>query len=115
MLDFGSFVGEFLDMIYQMGINDILDIAIVTYLFYKIFMFIKDTRAEQVLKGLLILLVATGASKIFKLHTIYWLLVKSLEVGFILPFHNIPARTKSRIRTYRKNKIKNIPEAISGV
>ena len=106
MLDFGSFVGEFLDMIYQMGINDILDIAIVTYLFYKIFMFIKDTRAEQVLKGLLILLVATGASKIFKLHTIYWLLVKSLEVGFILPFIIFQPELRAGLEHIGRTKLK---------
>ena len=106
MLDFGSFVGEFLDMIYQMGINDILDIAIVTYLFYKIFMFIKDTRAEQVLKGLLILLVATGASKIFKLHTIYWLLVKSLEVGFIFPFIIFQPELRAGLEHIGRTKLK---------
>ena len=37
-------------MIFSMSINDVIDILIVAYIFYKIFMFIKDTRAEQVLK-----------------------------------------------------------------
>jgi len=49
-------------------------------------MFIKDTRAEQLFKGVIILLVATQLSGILKLHTLYWILVKILEVGFILPF-----------------------------
>ena len=31
----------------------------VAYIFYKIFMFIKDTRAEQVFKGIVVLLLAT--------------------------------------------------------
>ena len=39
-------------------------------------MFIKDTRAEQVLKGMLFLLVATQVSEILNLHTLYWILVK---------------------------------------
>ena len=83
MFNINSFFGGFLDMIFSMRINDIIDILIVAYIFYKIFMFIKDTRAGQVLKGIILLLVATQVSEILKLHTLYWLLVKSLDLGFI--------------------------------
>ena len=83
MLDINSFFSEFLDMIFRININDVVDILIVTYIFYKVFMFIKDTRAEQVLKGIVLLFVATQISKIFKLHTLYWLLIKALDLGFI--------------------------------
>ena len=83
MLDINSFFSEFLDMIFRININDVVDILIVTYIFYKVFMFIKDTRAEQVLKGIVLLFVATQISKIFKLHTLYWILIKTLDLGFI--------------------------------
>lgn len=83
MLDINSFFSGFLDIIFRMTINDIVDISIVAYIFYKIFMFIKDTRAEQVLKGILFLLVATQLSETFKLHTLYWVLVNALEIGFL--------------------------------
>ncbi|HSQ87306.1 diadenylate cyclase CdaA [Romboutsia sp.] len=83
MLDINSFLGDFFDIIFRMTINDIVDISIVAYIFYKIFMFIKDTRAEQVLKGILFLLVATQISETFKLHTLYWILVNALEFGVI--------------------------------
>lgn len=83
MLDINSFLGDFLDIILRMTINDIVDISIVAYIFYKIFMFIKDTRAEQVLKGILFLLVATQISETFKLHTLYWILVNALQFGVI--------------------------------
>ena len=46
-------------------------------------MFIKDTRAGQVLKGIILLLVATQISDIFKLHTLHWILVHSLDIGLI--------------------------------
>ena len=49
MLDINSFFSGFLDIIFRININDIVDILIIAYIFYKIFMFIKDTRAEQVL------------------------------------------------------------------
>ena len=83
MLDINSFFSGFLDIIFRININDIVDILIIAYIFYKIFMFIKDTRAEQVLKGIVLLFVATQISKIFKLHTLYWLLIKALDLGFI--------------------------------
>lgn len=83
MLDINSFFSGFIDTISKITINDIIDIAIVAYIFYKIFMFIKDTRAEQVLKGIVFLLVATQLSEIFKLHTLYWILVKALDIGFV--------------------------------
>ncbi len=83
MLEINSFFSGFLDIIFRININDIVDILIIAYIFYKIFMFIKDTRAEQVLKGIVLLFVATQISKVLKLHTLYWLLIKALDLGFI--------------------------------
>lgn len=79
-------INKFFDVISRVSINDIVDILIVAYLIYKIMMFIKDTRAGQLSKGVIILLAITWFSGYFKLHTLYWILVKILEVGFILPF-----------------------------
>lgn len=70
----------------KISINDAIDILIIAYIFYKMLMFIKDTRAEQLFKGVIMLLVVTQLSGMLKLHTLYWILVKILEVGFILPF-----------------------------
>lgn len=83
MADINSFIQGFFDIISTITINDIIDISIVAYIFYRIFMFIKDTRAGQVLKGIILLLVATQISDIFKLHTLHWILVHSLDIGLI--------------------------------
>ena len=83
MSDINSFLSNFFNTIFRITINDVIDILIVAYIFYKMFMFIKDTRAEQVLKGILFLLVATQLSDIFNLHTLYWLLVNTLQFGVI--------------------------------
>lgn len=86
MLSFDLIFNKFFQLIYRISINDVVDILIVAYLFYKILRFIKDTRAEQLFKGVIILLIATQLSGMLKLHTLYWILVKILEAGFILPF-----------------------------
>jgi len=67
----------------KISIPDILDIAIVAYIFYKIFMFIKDTRAEQVFKGIILFVVIVQVSDLLKLHTLSWLLKNTLEIGMI--------------------------------
>ena len=36
---------------------DVLDIAVLTYLIYKLIQFIRDTRAEGLIKGILILVL----------------------------------------------------------
>ncbi|HFS8880117.1 TPA: diadenylate cyclase CdaA [Clostridioides difficile] len=83
MLDINSFLNGFFNIILRMSIYDLIDISIVAYIFYKIFMFIKDTRAEQVFKGIIFLLLATQLSDTFKLHTVYWISLKALDYGVI--------------------------------
>lgn len=62
-------------------INDIIDILIVAYIFYKILMFAKDSRAGQVINGILVLLILTKLSDVLKLHSLSWLFKNILTVG----------------------------------
>jgi diadenylate cyclase len=50
---------------------------------YRLLLLIKETRAEQVLKGLAILLFATKLSEILQLYTIFWILKNTVTVGVI--------------------------------
>ena len=40
------------------GWNDLLDIVIVSYLIYKLIQIVRETRAAQLVKGIILLLVA---------------------------------------------------------
>lgn len=62
---------------------NLLDIAIVTFVIYKLMMILKGTRAVQLIKGLVVLLIATIASQILELQSINWLLEKAQTVFFI--------------------------------
>ena len=42
----------------NIGIADILDIVVVAFIVYKVLEFIRETRAEQLVKGLLLLAAA---------------------------------------------------------
>ena len=54
----------------------ILDISIVSYIFYRLLSLIKGSRAEQILKGLFILLVFAVVASYLRLDMVNWLLDK---------------------------------------
>lgn len=63
--------------------RSIVDIAVVAVVLYQLIMLIKGTRAVQLLKGLLVLLVISNISEFFDLDTITWLLNKVWQMLFI--------------------------------
>ncbi|SJZ70833.1 diadenylate cyclase [Garciella nitratireducens DSM 15102] len=75
---------EFLkELFLNMRIRDVIDIAIVAYVFYKLMGLIKETRAEQLIKGIIFILLATQLSEWLGLYTINWILKNTLTVGVI--------------------------------
>jgi len=62
----------------SIGLIDIIDMLLVAFLIYKLFQWIKGTRAVQLIKGLVVLLVATTVSNLLGLYTINWIL-KSIQ------------------------------------
>lgn len=74
---------EFWNRIPQIGVNDIIDILIVAFLFYTVMRLIRSTSAARIARSILLLLVVTGLTEIFKLYTLNWILSKILEIGVI--------------------------------
>lgn len=70
-------------LIAGIGINDILDILIVTFIVYKIFGFIRETRAQQLVKGLFILVLSFFLSEWLNLYALNWLLKGAMTLGVI--------------------------------
>ncbi len=65
------------------GIADVIDILIVAFVVYKVLGFIRESRAGQLVKGLLVLLAAFFVSDIFHLYTLNWILKGTMTVGII--------------------------------
>ena len=78
-----TFFQEFWNRIPQIGVNDIIDILIVAFLFYTVMRLIRSTSAARIARSILLLLVVTGLTEIFKLYTLNWILSKILEIGVI--------------------------------
>ena len=65
------------------GITDVIDILIVAFVVYKILEFIKETRAEQLVKGLIVLIAVTFTSEVCHFYTLNWILRSTLALGVI--------------------------------
>lgn len=57
-------------------VHDLVDIAIVFFIVYRILLLIRGTRAVQMLTGFGIILIAYHLSSFFKLHTLHTILVE---------------------------------------
>lgn len=76
----------FLDVIGQFKITDALDILIVAFVFYRMILLIRGTRAVQLLKGIVVILIMTGISNYLNLRALNWILDKTLTIGlFAIP------------------------------
>lgn len=71
------------EMFNTIGIRDIIDITIIAIITYNVLKLIKGTRAEQLSKGILVILILTKLSEWFKLYTINWLLSNLMTWGFV--------------------------------
>jgi len=63
--------------------RDIIDIIIMAYLFYRVILIIRGTRAEQLVKGLIILLLAMVISDQTGLDALNWTLRQTMTIGLI--------------------------------
>ena len=54
--------------------QDLVDILLVAFVIYRIFVLIKGTRALQMLVGLAFLVLAFVGSQVFELFTLHWIL-----------------------------------------
>jgi diadenylate cyclase len=73
----------FQNIIASIGVMDVIDVVIVTFVVYKILGFIRETRAERLIKGLLILLTAFFLSGLIHLYTLNWILRGAMQFGVI--------------------------------
>jgi diadenylate cyclase len=67
----------------RIGIWDVIDIVIIAFVIYKGLGFIRETRAEQLVKGLLVLVAATILSGLLHLYAINWILRGVMNFGII--------------------------------
>lgn len=74
----------FEDLDFLQIIRITVDIAIVWYVFYKLIMIIRGTKAIQLLKGILVVIFVWILSIVFNLQTIQWITNQAILWGFLV-------------------------------
>lgn len=72
-----------MNTIKNLSIPSVLDILVVAYIFYKGYSLIKETRAEQLLKGIALMIVLIPISYILNLEMLNFILNKTLTIGLL--------------------------------
>ena len=78
-----NFITMVMNSLKSMSFTAIIDILVVAFIFYKGYMLIKETRAEQLLKGIAFIIILIPISSILNLSMLYFILSKTLTIGII--------------------------------
>src|SRR3984893_14480612 len=79
-------MNAWLNVLAKFNVLNVIDILIVAFVLYRLLLLIRGTRAVQLLKGVIVILVATALSSAFHLEALNWLLNKIITVGlFAIP------------------------------
>lgn len=89
--------------------TDIVEIIIITFLVYQIMVWIKNTKAWNLLKGIIVILTFILIASIFRMNTILWIASKVINVAIIavvIVFQ--PELRKALEQLGRKNFFRNL-------
>lgn len=80
-----NFIRDYLDKLYIPRITwtDIIEIVIIAFVIYNVMVWIKNTKAWVLLKGIIIVVIFALIAYILNLKTILWIAGKTISVGII--------------------------------
>ena len=73
----------FFSVLSTLEFKDLIDIAVLSYIIYIILKFIRETRAGQLVKGIVLLFVGYVLSMVLKLKVMQYIIEKVLDIGFV--------------------------------
>lgn len=85
MSTISNFFEDYLSNIYipQITFTDIIEIIILAFVLYNVLVWIKNSRAWALLKGIIIVLICVFIAVVLNLRTILWIASKTISVGII--------------------------------
>ena len=80
-----NFFGDFLNNIYRPSVefSDIAEIIIIAFFLYHIILWMKNSRAWTLLKGILVIIIFALIAYVCKFTTILWIAGKTINVALI--------------------------------
>lgn len=80
---FWNLLGGIGNVLRDFKIADLLDIAVVAFLVYELIALVRQTRAAQLVKGILVLFAASFLSDLWGMRTLNYILQKLLQFGVL--------------------------------
>ena len=74
-----NFITIVMNSLKSMSVTAVIDILVVAFIFYKGYMLVKETRAEQLLKGIFLIIALFPISYLLKLDMLYFILNKTIK------------------------------------
>ncbi len=92
----------------SIGINDIIDILVISVLFYYILLFIRDRRAGKLALGIVLLFALLGISSIFQFNVLTYVLKNIVQVGLLAVFIIFQPEIRSMLEKMGNESVKNL-------
>ena len=89
----------------EMHITDIIEIIIIAFLVYQLMIWIKNTKAWMLLKGIVVLGVFILLAFVFQMHTILWLATKFTYCSCNCHHSSVSAGAAPRVGKIGREKI----------
>lgn len=82
-LELQDFLAMLVRYIMTISLSDLLDIAIMAFVLYRLLMLVRSTKAESLLKGVMVFVLIMVASSYFGLDGINYVMSNMVQVGFM--------------------------------
>lgn len=93
----------------SISITDCIDILIVAIIIYKLLGFVRQTRAEQLVKGLAVLVITTVASEYLHFYTLHWILKNTMSLGVVALVIVFQPELRRGLEHLGRSKFINVP------
>ncbi|MCR5075957.1 MAG: diadenylate cyclase CdaA [Ruminococcus sp.] len=83
MPSFSELQHAFFSLISTLELKDVIDVGVLAYIIYLLLKLIRETRAGQLVKGILLLVAGYFLSGFFDLRVLNYILGKALDIGLV--------------------------------
>ena len=103
-----DFFGYIFNQFASIGFTDIIDILLVSVIFYYITLFVKERRAGKLAVGLALLFAILGFSALFRLNVLAFILGNIVQVGLLAVFIIFQPEIRSILEKVGNESFKNL-------
>lgn len=90
------------------GFNDVIDVLLVSVLFYYLIIFIRNRRAGKLAVGILLLFAVTGISSLLQLNVLTYIAKNIVQVGLLAVFIIFQPEIRSMLEEVGNESVKNL-------